>query len=67
MESAVTQIGWEESSYIWEIRDFIDLREMAKEDCQLLPPMPSLPPSTRRSTTANEDTPMNMKRREILP
>lgn len=51
MESAVTQIGWEESSYIWEIRDFIDLREMAKEDCQLLPPMPSLPASIRRSTT----------------
>lgn len=32
MENAVTRVGWEESSYIWEIRDFMDLREMAKED-----------------------------------
>ncbi|XP_026193066.1 speckle-type POZ protein-like B [Cyclospora cayetanensis] len=32
MESAVTQIGWDEASYLWEIRDFMDLREMAKED-----------------------------------
>ncbi|CDJ34714.1 BTB/POZ domain-containing protein, putative [Eimeria mitis] len=32
MESAVTQVGWEDSSYIWEVRDFLDLREMAKED-----------------------------------
>ncbi|OEH77738.1 btb poz domain-containing protein [Cyclospora cayetanensis] len=32
MESAVTQVGWDEASYLWEIRDFMDLREMAKED-----------------------------------
>lgn len=28
----MTQVGWEDSSYIWEVRDFLDLREMAKED-----------------------------------